>query len=169
MEQEPTEIIVLGAIRRGRKSFGKIRKEANVDSEELDRILARLEERGLIRTEEKSGFFGRKIEITTTEKGDRELEERVGEMEQNWGKMVTMYKSGNKNGMNQMMGNYRSMLPMMIFFGVIDMMMFSMMFSMMGASMSDFIPADQVPEGMDGDGYEDDGGDGGDFDMDLGF
>ena len=57
---------------------------------------------------------------------------------------------------------------MMMFFGVMDIMMFSMMFSMMGAAMTDYVPAESIPEGADGamdDGGMDDGG----FDIDIGF
>jgi len=60
-----------------------------------------------------------------------------------------------------------------MYFGIIDMMMFSMMFSMMGIGMSDFFAGD--PAGMeyandgDIDGAGDDSfGDGG-FDIDIGF
>ena len=48
----------------------------------------------------------------------------------------------------------------MMFFGIMDMMMFSMMFSMMGIGMSDYISQENMAEtGMD------DGG----FDFDIGF
>ena len=43
---EPNEIIVLGAIRRGAKKFGKIRSKTNIDPKEINTILERLEEKG---------------------------------------------------------------------------------------------------------------------------
>ena len=65
----------------------------------------------------------------------------------------------------------KSFLPTMMMFGIIDMMMFSMMFSMIGASMGSFIPAEDM-QGMD-DGSEDmdgsDMGDDGGYDIDIGF
>ena len=161
--------MALGAIRNGNKSFSKIRKAANVDAEEMDKILEDLEERGLIQVQEKKGWLGTKVEITTTEKGDRVVEERIREMEKNWGQMVTLYKSRNKEKLSEMMEDRRSIIPMMLFFGIIDMMMFSMMFSMMGASMGDYVPADQMPADMDDVDPGADGGDteGGEFGFDV--
>jgi hypothetical protein len=62
----------------------------------------------------------------------------------------------------------KSLLPTMMFFGIMDMMMFSMMFSMMGMAMSDYVPIESMPEGGDpgiDNGNMDDGG----FDFDIGF
>jgi len=61
------------------------------------------------------------------------------------------------------MDENKSFFPMMIFFGVMDMMMFSMMFSMMGMTMSNYVPPENMPEGEDG------GIDKGEFDMDVEF
>ena len=62
---------------------------------------------------------------------------------------------------------------MMMFFGVMDIMMFSMMFSMLGMSMGDYVPAESMPEDMDTgtDGADAGAGDmdGGGFDFDIGF
>jgi hypothetical protein len=58
----------------------------------------------------------------------------------------------------------------MMFFGVMDMMMFGMMFGLMGSMMTDYVPQESIPEGMDGN--EMNGGDGmddGGFDFDIGF
>ena len=182
MDYEPSDIMVLGAIRRGMKKFGKIAKETRLTPRELDATLEDLEKRGLIRVVEKKGWLGKKVELSTTQKGDEELESRLHEMQGNWDRMVQMYKSKDKDGLNREMDGFRGLFPMMIFFGVIDMMMFSMMFSMIGAPMSDYVPADQIPEdagGQDGggdgtagdeggmDGGVDSGFDGGGFD--LGF
>jgi len=59
----------------------------------------------------------------------------------------------------------------MMMFGIVDMMMFSMMFSMIGTSMGSFIPAEDV-QGIDedvGNTGESDLGDDGGFDIDIGF
>ena len=89
---------------------------------------------------------------------------------QNGIKWLQFYKTGDKDKMKDMMDNNRSFLPMMMFFGVMDMMMFSMMFSMMGASMGDYVPAEDIPGGMDDGGDMDGGGmDDGGFDFDIGF
>ncbi len=170
MEEEAKDVIVIGAIKRGAKKFDKIRKQARIDPDELNQILEKLEKRDLIKVEEKKGLFGKKIEISLTEKGDSELENRVHELEKDWNQMVALYKSGDKKKLNQYMDDHRSFLPMMMFFGIMDMMMFSMMFSMMGAQMTDYVPAEDMPADMDGGDYGDAGGmDDGGFDVDIGF
>ena len=170
-EPEPKDVIVLGAIKQGIKKFEKIQKTTQVDPEELNGILEQLEKRGLISVEEKKGWLGKKIEIAITEKGSKEVEERVHELQTKWNQMSALYKTGDKSKLKQYMDDNRSFLPMMMFFGVMDMMMFSMMFSMMGMTMSDYVPAESMPEGADAgaDGGMDGGMDDGGFDFDIGF
>jgi hypothetical protein len=72
------------------------------------------------------------------------------------------------------MDDNKSILPMMFFFGIIDMIMFSTMIGFIGAQMSDYAPAEQVAEteGDTGDVGNDGGGDAmsdGGFDIDIGF
>ena len=182
MEEEPNDIIVLGAIRKGAKKFSKIRDKTGIKPEELNKILEKLEERGFIKVEKKKGLFGgEKTEMSVTEKGSNELDQRIHEMQQNWQQMQQMYKKGDKKQLGDFMESNRSFLPMMMFFGIMDMMMFSMMFSMMGSHMNNYVPPEQVPPGaenqpsdaggdMGGDGGGGDaGGDGGGFDIDIGF
>lgn len=180
VEEEPKDVIVLGAIKKGAKKFDKIKNKTGIEPEELNKILEKLEERGMIRVDKKKGLFGgEKIELQITDKGSNELDQRVHEMKQNWDQMVQMYKSGDKKKLEGFMESNKSMLPMMMFFGIMDMMMFSMMFSMMGTQMHDYVPQDQVPPGAENqpsdvgdggaDGGGDMGGDGGGFDIDIGF
>ena len=171
VDHESKDVIVLGAIKSGAKNFDKIRKATRIEPEELNSILERLEKRGLIGVQEKKGLFVKKIEIITTEKGQNELEHRIHELEESWGRLQTLYKSGNKQKLQEELDRTRGFLPMMMFFGIIDIMMFSMMFSMIGATMHDYVPAEDIPEGMDGAGDAGDGGgmDDGGFDIDVGF
>jgi len=171
MEAEPKDVIVLGAIKRGNKKFDKIQKATKIEAEELNSILEKLEERKLIKVEEKKGWLGKKVELTVTEKGSKELDERLYEVQEKWNQMQSLYKSGNKQKLKEYMDDNRSFFPMMMFFGIMDIMMFSMMFSMIGMAMSDYVPAESVPEGMDG-GEGMDAGEGmddGGFDIDIGF
>ena len=163
MEEEPKDIIVLGAIKHGIKKFDKIQKTTQIDSKELSIILEKLESRGFIKVEEKKGLFGNKIEIIATEKGSKEVDERVYEMQSKWNQMAILYKTGDKEKLKQSMDENKSFLPRMMFFGVMDMMMFGMMFSMMGIGMSDYVPAESMPDGGMDDGGMDDGG------FDIGF
>jgi len=164
MEKEPKEIIVLGAIKQGVKKFDKIQKTTLIDPKELHMILEKLESGGFIKVEEKKGLLGNKIEIRATEKGRKEVDERIHEMQIKWNQMAAVYKTGDKENLKQCMDDNKSFLPMMMFFGVMDMMMFSMMFSMMGIGMGGYVPTESMPEGTDG-GMDDDGG----FDFDIGF
>jgi len=169
MIEEPKDVIVLGAIKHGLKKFDKIQKITQINPEELNKILEELEKKGFIEVEEKKGFFGKKIEIKTTDKGSKEVDERVHELQNKWNQMSMIYKTGDKEKLKQQLDENKSFFPMMIFFGVMDMMMFSMMFSMMGMAMTDYVPAESMPEGGEpgmGDGVGmDDGG----FDFDIGF
>ena len=170
MESEPKDLIVLGAIMRGEGKFDKIKKNTQIDAEELNLILEKLEERGFITVQEKKGFFGPKIDIITTGKGKKEVDERVHELQEKWNQMSLLYKTGDKEKLKQQMDENKSILPTMMFFGVMDMMMFSMMFGMMGSMMTDYIPQESIPDGLDSDGMDGDAdmSDGG-FDFDIGF
>lgn len=179
-ESEPKDVIVLEAISRGAKKFDKIEKSTRIDGKELNDILENLDKKGLITIVEKKGFFSTKKEIVLTEKGQRELQERKFELQKNWDQMVTMWKGGDKQKLQQYMDNNKSILPSMMFLGIMDILMFTTMMSFMGMAMSSYIPADQMPAQADsgtdtlsdtGDAGSDMGGDGGggDFDIDIGF
>ncbi len=177
--EEPKDVIVLGAIKKGVKKFERIQNAAQIDADELNSILEKLEKRELITVEEKKSWLGKKIEIKITEKGAKEVEERIHELQGKWDQMSLLYKSGDKQKLKQYMDDNKSILPMMMFFGVMDMIMFSMMFSMMGMMMTDYVPAESIPSdagedsssdsGSDGGGSDSGGSDGGGFDFDVGF
>ena len=165
MDTEPKDVIVLGSIRRGKKKFSNIQNETRISPEELNSILEQLENNGFINVEEKKGWFGKKIELKITDKGSNELDKKIIEIQNKWKEMQSIYESGDKQKLQQKMEENKSFLPTMMFFGVMDMMMFSMMFSMMGIGMSNFVGSENMPaESMD-DGGMDDGG----FDFDIGF
>ena len=71
---ESKDMMVLGQINRGYKSFDQIRKKTGFDSKELESILEDLEKRGLMRVEQKKGLLGIKVELLPTEKGFREYD-----------------------------------------------------------------------------------------------
>ena len=165
MESEPKDVIVLGSIRRGKKKFSDIQNETKISPEELNSILEELENRKFIRVEESKGWFGKKIELEITEDGSNELDRKIIEIQDKWKEMQLIYESGDKQKLQQKMEENKSFLPTMMFFGVMDMMMFSMMFSMMGIGMSDYVSQENMPEGDMGDeGMGDEG-----YDFDIGF
>ena len=113
------------------------------------------------------------MEITVTDKGSKEVDQRVHELQDKWNQMSMLYKTGDKDKLKQEMDNIKSILPSMMFFGVMDMMMFSMMFSMMAIPMADYVSSENMPDtadaGADGGGMDDAGADGGGMDFDIGF
>ena len=170
MDTEPKDVIVLGSIRRGKKKFSNIQNETRINPEELNSILEELENNGFIRVEEQKGWFGKKIELKITDKGSEELDKKIVEIQDKWKEMQSIYESGDKQKLQQKMEENKSFLPTMMFFGVMDMMMFSMMFSMMGIGMSNFVAPENMPaESMDDGGMDDGGMDDGGFDFDIGF
>ena len=172
MEEEAKDLIVLGAINNGAKQFDKICKVTKIKPEELNGVLEKLEKCGFINVQEKKGLLGKKIEMYTTDKGDRELDERIHELQDKWNDMSKAYQSGDKQKLQQIMKDQKSFLPTMMYFGIIDIMMFSMMFSMMGMAMSNYIPAEDMSQFDDSnttDDLGDSGMDDGGFDFDIGF
>ena len=170
MEKEPKDVIVLGSIRRGKKKFSNIQNETKITSEELNSILEDLENKGYLRVEERKGWFGKKIELKITEKGSNELDKKIIEIQSKWKEMQSIYETGDKQKLQQKMEENKSILPTMMFFGIMDMMMFSMMFSMMGIGMSDYISQENMADaGMDDNSMDDAGMDDGGFDFDIGF
>jgi len=172
MKEEPKDVIVLGAIKHGIKKFEKIQETTQIEAKDLSKILEQLENRGFIEVVERKGWLGKKIEMNVTEKGSKEVDERVHELQTKWNEMSQIYKTRDKEKMKQCMNENKSFLPTMMFFGIMDMMMFSMMFSMMGMAMSDYVPTESILDGGDvgtDDGSMDGGMDDGGFDFDIGF
>jgi DNA-binding HxlR family transcriptional regulator len=171
MDEENKETVVLGIISRGVSKFDKICQDSNIEPRDLESILQKLENSGLIKVNEKKGWLGTKIEINPTEDGYKEFERQLKILQEKWNQLENTYKSGNKQELEQKLKEDKSFLPSMMMFGIIDMMMFSMMFSMIGTSMGSFIPTENIG-GMD-DGTNDiggsDTGDDGGFDIDIGF
>ncbi len=149
MNIEPKEIIVLGTIKAGIKKFERIQKIRHVDPKEVDSILEQLENKGFVKVKEKKGFLGIKIEIEITDKGSKEIDKQVHELQTKWNQISTLYKTEDKENLKQFMDENKSLFPMMIFFGIIDVMMFSTIFDMIGMAMSDYVPADSMPKSWD--------------------
>ena len=71
---ESKDMMVLGHINRGYKTFNEIRKRTGIDSKDLNSILEDLESRGLMKVQKKQGMIGIKVELIPTEKGYREYD-----------------------------------------------------------------------------------------------
>ena len=68
-ELETKDKQVLGELNRGVKNFEEIQKITGLERDKLVSILKDLEKRRLMKVEEKSGLFGRKVELYLTDKG----------------------------------------------------------------------------------------------------
>ena len=68
-----TEMLVLGELNRGAKTFEKILKNTGLEREALTSILEELEKRGLMEVVQKQGLLGPKVELQVTEKGFKEF------------------------------------------------------------------------------------------------
>jgi DNA-binding MarR family transcriptional regulator len=149
MNTKSKEVIILGAIKAGINKFEKIQKIRHIDPKEVEPILEQLEKKELVQVEEKKGVLGIKIKIRVTEKGNKEIDNQVNELKTKWNQMSTLYKTEDKENLKQFMGENKSLYPMMIFFGVMDMMIFSGTFDMIGMAMSDYVPAESMPKSWD--------------------
>ena len=72
--KKPTtkNMLVLGELHRGRRTFESIKKNTGLSNNELDSILDSLEKNGMLKVHQKQGFFGTKIELHPTDKGFKE-------------------------------------------------------------------------------------------------
>jgi len=66
---ETNDMLVLRELQRGVKKFESVKKNLDLDANELNSILKDLEKRNLMRVEKKKGAFGMKVELFSTEKG----------------------------------------------------------------------------------------------------
>ncbi len=170
MEEEPKDLMVLNAILKGYNTEEKISKATGMPAFEVAMIIERLILRGLVERREKRGLLGRKkVEMSVTERGYKELEERRYELEQRWQRLVTLADQGRRQEFEREALSLRGWIPLMLFMGIMDIMMWMTMLNMMNLAASEFMPA-QVPEGagsdMGSDG-SDAGGDFGDLDFDV--
>lgn len=68
------DMLVLGELYRGIKTFENVKKNTGLESSELNLILEDLEKQELMRVEQKNGLFGPKVELYATEKGFRKYQ-----------------------------------------------------------------------------------------------
>ena len=149
MDEEPKEAIVLATIKAGIKSFDKISKVGKIPPEELEQVLEKLESRNLILVNEKKGFLGIKIEISITENGEKNLENQIYELKGKWKQMIQLYKLEDKQKLQQYIDENKVFFKPMIFFGILEMVIFSKMFSMVELAMTDYISPKDMPQDID--------------------
>jgi predicted transcriptional regulator len=175
--QSPNHFMVLDAISRGMKKVDNIVKKTNLSKDEVELIVNDLQTQKLITKQIKKGFFGnKKTEVHITETGMKMLESKKQELVSKSKYLQQLYESGNRDQMQSYMNENRSWMPMMLFSGLINMVMFSSMMSFMGMPMSPAESAQSEGQAAEsgGSGAEDSGaasdaGETGDYsDMDVG-
>jgi transcriptional regulator with PAS, ATPase and Fis domain len=169
--------MVLDAISRGMKKIEDIAKVTKLSKDEVELIINDLQTQKLVIKQTKKGFFGnKKIEVYVADTGFKILESKKQELVNKSKYLQQLYETGNRGQMQSYMNDNRMWMPMMLFSGLINAVMFTSMMSFMGMSMN---PAENVQSEAQasesgGSGAEDSGaasdtGDTGDYsDMDVG-
>jgi len=174
----PNHFMVLDAISRGMKKADSIAKATKLSQEEVELIINDLQTQKLIVKQTKKGFFGnRKIEVYVTDTGFKVLEAKKQELVNKSKYLQQLYETGNRGQMQSYMDDNRMWMPMMLFSGLINAVMFTSMMSFMGMAMnpaenvqSEAQAAESGASGADDTGAaSSDTGDTGDYsDMDVG-
>lgn len=133
----------------------KVNSIANVtklSKDQIQLIINDLKSQRLITVEEKKGFFGnKKIEFFITDTGSRMLNLKKEELSYKSQKLQQLYETGDRAQMQNYMNDNRMWIPMMLFSGLINMVMFASMMSFMGMAMN---PAESAQT----EGHTDDAG-----------
>ncbi len=66
------EMVVLGELHRGARTFENIQKNTGMDGGVLERILEKLEKDGLLKVVQRQRMLGSRVELHPTDKGFRE-------------------------------------------------------------------------------------------------
>jgi len=176
-KESPNHFMVLDAISRGMKKIEYIVKVTKLSKDEVELIINDLQTQKLVIKQTKKGFFGnKKIEVYVTDTGFKILESKKQELVNKSKYLQQLYETGNRDQMQSYMDDNRMWMPMMLFSGLINAVMFTSMMSFMGMSMN---PAENVQSeaqaaesggsGADDSGAASDTGDTGDYsDMDVG-
>jgi predicted transcriptional regulator len=167
VNDSPNHFMVLDAISRGMKTFGKIVSNTKLDKAIVDAVINDLAAQRLITIVEKKGFLGaKKEEFEITETGLRMLTAKKQELEKKFQQFQQWYSNGQMQQLQESMKADRIWLPFMLFSGIMNAMFFMSMMSLMGAAMT---PAESAFAGDGMAGGMDDGGGLGDFGGDFGF
>ncbi len=133
LNESPPHFIVLNAISKNLNTVDKIVKSTKLTKSEVEKILKELEEQKLISgSDKKSFFFGIKREYQLNEIGSKILNEKNQELEGKMRQVQQWYTEGDKTQVQSFMNDNRSWLPMMIFSGIMQMVMFTSLMSFAG-------------------------------------
>ncbi len=134
--ESPKHFMILDAISRGVADSGKIAKVTKVDKAEVEMILNDLSVQRLIVAEQRKGLFSKKIQVRITDSGRKLLSFKKQELEEKSKHLESMYRNGDRRGLESFMDNNRAWIPMMIFSGIMSALVFGSMMSFMGMAMN---------------------------------
>jgi DNA-binding MarR family transcriptional regulator len=134
--ESPKHFMVLDAISRGIGDNGKIAKVTKISKAEVEMILNDLAVQKLIILEQKKGLFGKKVQARITYTGSRLLSFKKQELEDKSRGLESMYINRDRRGIESFMDDNRAWIPMMIFSGIMNAMVFASMISFMGMAMN---------------------------------
>ena len=147
VEQSPPHFMVLDAIARGTKSADKISKATKISKSEVDCIVSDLVTQRLAVQSEKKGFLGgKKVELGITETGQKLLNAKKAELQEQAAQVQQWYQNGNTAALQNYVDNNRAWIPMMMFSGIMNVMFFMSMMSFMDMALS---PAESSFAGTD--------------------
>lgn len=165
--QSPNHFMVLDAISRGIKKISDVSRITKLSKDEVELILNDLKTQRLVDMQEKKGFFGnKKTEVFITDTGFKILESKKQELSNKSKYLQQLYETGNKRQLQTYMDDNRMWMPMMLFSGLINMVMFTSMMSFMGMAMNPAESTQAESQTTDSSGAEDAGAgaDSGDYD-----
>lgn len=165
--QSPNHFMVLDAISRGIRKISDVSRITKLSKDEVELILNDLKTQRLVDMKEKKGFFGnKKTEVFITDTGVKILESKKQELSNKSKYLQQLYETGNKHQLQTYMDDNRMWMPMMLFSGLINMVMFTSMMSFMGMAMNPAESTQAESQAADSSGAEDAGAgaDSGDYD-----
>jgi hypothetical protein len=137
LNDSPPHFIVLNAISKNFNTTDKIVRATKLPKPEVEKILKELEDQKLISGfDKKSFFFGKKRQYGLNEIGVKVLGDKNRELEGKMRQVQQWYSQGDKQQVQSFMGDNRAWLPMMIFSGIMQMVMFTSLMSMAGMAMN---------------------------------
>jgi DNA-binding MarR family transcriptional regulator len=133
LNDSPPHFIVLNAISKNLNTIDKIVKSTKLTKSEVEKILKELEDQKLISgNDKKSLFFGIKRQYQLNEIGSKILNEKNQELEGKMRQVQQWYTEGDKTQVQSFMNDNKAWLPMMIFSGIMQMVMFTSLMSFAG-------------------------------------
>jgi hypothetical protein len=137
VNESPSHFIVLDAIARGMKTVDKIAKLTRLSKPEVELIVNDLRTQRLVIGEQKKTLFGgKKIVFAISHTGMQLLNTKKLELEKQAQQIQQWYQSGQTQQLHSYMDGNRMWIPMMLFSGIMNAMLFMSMMSLMGMALS---------------------------------